>query len=554
MKRFFAIILLAGVNLHTGHVFAQKPGSKTSQQAQAASSPVAGNGTPGQVAKWTGVNGENTFSIGNSIITETKVGLIGIGTENPSSKLCVVGTIESLNGGFKFPDGSVQTTAGLSSIFRDGTLIGNGTAGSPLGIAPGGVGTLQLANNSVTGQKIANGNVVRSFNGLFDNIQLTAGSNITITPSGNTLTIAATNALSEVVHDATLAGNGTSASPLKLAVPLSLTGSVADSGAVLSVSNTARMFDPGTDSIRWAAKLSHGRRGRGCDWRKGNNTGGTATASNTGSFTGGDGVSAEGGSAVNGGLAGAGVSAVGGSNTNARGGAGVLAIGGSTLNDKGGEGVLAIAGDSPNGIGGDAIVAVAGAGGAGNNGFAGSFFVDVEVSGNFNVIGGSKNFKIDHPLDPANQYLYHAAIESSEVLNIYSGNVTTDSNGEAAISLPDWFESINSDLRYQLTVVGQFAQAIVAGEVNNNRFTIKTSAPNVKVSWQVTGVRSDVAMKKHPFKVVEAKAEGERGHYLVPEAFDQPEEKSVQSARYPELMKQIKERRELRLKQQNPDR
>src|SRR6185503_7802438 len=210
----------------------------SSQQAQAASTPVAGNGIPGQVAKWTGVSGENSFSIGNSIITETKFGLIGIGTENPSSKLCVVGTIESLNGGFKFPDGSVQTTAGLSSIFRDATLIGNGTAGSPLGIAPGGVGTQQLANGAVTGQKIANGNVVRSFNGLFDNIQLAAGSNITITPSGNTLTIAATNALSAVAHDATLTGDGTSGSPLKVAVPLSLEGSLPGSRVILNVRNT----------------------------------------------------------------------------------------------------------------------------------------------------------------------------------------------------------------------------------------------------------------------------------------------------------------------------
>jgi hypothetical protein len=43
---------------------------------------------------------------------------------------------------------------------------------------------------------------------------------------------------------------------------------------------------------------------------------------------------------------------------------------------------------------------------------------------------------IDHPLDPENKYLYHAAIESSEVLNIYSGNVTTDGGGEAVVKIP----------------------------------------------------------------------------------------------------------------------
>jgi|GEM_PF-2289630 len=40
---------------------------------------------------------------------------VGIGTASPASKLSVVGTVESLNGGFKFPDGSIQTTAATGS-------------------------------------------------------------------------------------------------------------------------------------------------------------------------------------------------------------------------------------------------------------------------------------------------------------------------------------------------------------------------------------------------------------------------------------------------------
>jgi hypothetical protein len=45
-------------------------------------------------------------------------GDVGIGTRAPSEKLSVSGTIESTSGGFKFPDGTIQTTAatGLSGI------------------------------------------------------------------------------------------------------------------------------------------------------------------------------------------------------------------------------------------------------------------------------------------------------------------------------------------------------------------------------------------------------------------------------------------------------
>jgi trimeric autotransporter adhesin len=46
----------------------------------------------------------------------------------------------------------------------------------------------------------------------------------------------------------------------------------------------------------------------------------------------------------------------------------------------------------------------------------GSFGGDVHISGNLNV-SGTKSFRIDHPLDPANKYFFHAALESSEVLS-----------------------------------------------------------------------------------------------------------------------------------------
>ena len=97
---------------------------------------VTGNGTPGQLVKWTGIDGSR---VGNSIITETKLGNVGIGTASPNSKLTVEGRIETTLGSYKFPDGIVQTTAGIAAVFHDRTLTGAGTTNSPLGIANGAV-------------------------------------------------------------------------------------------------------------------------------------------------------------------------------------------------------------------------------------------------------------------------------------------------------------------------------------------------------------------------------------------------------------------------------
>jgi len=174
-----------------------------------------------------------------------------------------------------------------------------------------------------------------------------------------------------------------------------------------------------------------------------------------------------------------------------------------------------------------------------NGGLSGFFNGNVEVLGNLSKGGGS--FKIDHPLDPANKYLYHSFVESPDMMNIYNGNVTTDAQGNAIVRLPDWFEVLNRDFRYQLTVIGQFAQAIVASEIADRQFSIKTDKPGVKVSWQVTGIRQDAWANAHRIPVEVLKPEQERGFYLHPELFGVPAEKSIASHRHPDVQKLAKE-------------
>jgi hypothetical protein len=140
---------------------------------------------------------------------------------------------------------------------------------------------------------------------------------------------------------------------------------------------------------------------------------------------------------------------------------------------------------------------------------------------------GSGSFKIDHPLDPENKYLYHSFVESPDMMNVYNGNVVTDSSGMAIVDLPDYFEALNRDFRYQLSCIGTFAQVIVEREVSQNKFTIRSDKPNVKVSWQVTGIRQDAHANRFRIVPTVEKEGKEKGKFLCPECFHQSEEKSM---------------------------
>ncbi len=85
------------------------------------------------------------------------------------------------------------------------------------------------------------------------------------------------------------------------------------------------------------------------------------------------------------------------------------------------------------------------------------------------------------------------------------------------VTLPTYFESLNKDFRYQLTVVGgTFAQAIVSEKVQGNRFQIRTNQPSIEVSWQVTGIRNDAYAQAHRVQPEVDKEAENKGKYLNP--------------------------------------
>jgi len=144
---------------------------------------------------------------------------------------------------------------------------------------------------------------------------------------------------------------------------------------------------------------------------------------------------------------------------------------------------------------------------------------------------GLKSFMIDHPADPANKYLKHFSMESDEVLNVYRGNIILDNSGEALVTLPTYFQSVNRNFSYHLTAIGSAAPGLFVKEEvqGNNSFKIAGGNPGQKVSWMLQAERNDPYLQHYPEKRLTEvnKRPGEKGTYLRPEIYGQPASKGV---------------------------
>jgi hypothetical protein len=68
---------------------------------------------------------------------------------------------------------------------------------------------------------------------------------------------------------------------------------------------------------------------------------------------------------------------------------------------------------------------------------------------------------------------------------------------------------------------------------NNSRFKIAGGTSGMKVSWQVTGIRKDPWANAHRIEVEEDKPDKERGYYLHPDLYGQPEERGISHILFP---------------------
>ena len=528
-------------------------GSRVSSAAAGKLAPatVTGSGTKNFVPLWTG-----TATLGNSTIYETG-GKVGVGTKTPQAELDVVGS--GVRGIQATVPGTQAAISGIATATSGGTTGTYGQSSDPTGNAVLGVNEAKTGGFGVIGTSAA---TTGSSYGVYGVTASTTnfaagGAGAENATTGEVFGVAGSTGSSTTGASGVngyessktgqvfgVFGSTTSATNFAAGVSGNANATTGQVYGVVGVSNSTTAgaaavngYEPAaTGQVYGVSGSTPSTSGSGVVGNA------TATSGNTNGVAGLD--ASPNGSGVNGSNSSGTCCFAAGVFGQAVGGTGVLGSASATSGlNFGVQGISASsagigvqAGNTPTGEGvslaaGTFLVnAYVGKSGEFNvdNSGNGFFAGNLTVKGNVSKGGGS--FKIDHPLDPANKYLSHSFVESPDMMNVYNGNITTDRHGFATVNLPDYFEALNGDFRYQLTVIGQFAQAIVAKKISANRFVIRTNKPNVEVSWQVTGVRHDAYANRYRIPVEEDKALAEQGYYLHPEVFGQPESRSISAA------------------------
>jgi hypothetical protein len=523
---------LAGTANHGPGTESAAGSGKPIQPATAAQPDQTGSGTTNYITIWTG-----TTTLGNSKLYQTAAGNVGLGTTAATAKLEAI--TASATGTAMLGDASSATGASFGVTGKTASSTGTGVLGqatSASGANYGVYGSTASAagtavygvNSATTGKAYGVYGTTASTTGIGVEGVATSATGVNfgvlgLTPSTTGAGVlgqaTATSGADYGVYGTTVSPNGISV--YGLATTGTGVGGVTSGPAGYGVygdnlATTGNAFGVFGESASSAGYAVYGTNSAttgpayGIFGTTASTAGvgalGTATAASGstygvyGSTVSPAGISVYGtatsGTGVAGGSSGSSGYGVYGENAATTGNA--IGVYGNTLSPAG-------IGVSANATaGGTALLAIATGGG-----MAAQFTGPVKITGNLTVTGtvskGGGSFRIDHPLDPEHKYLYHSFVESPDMMNIYNGVVTLSRRGDAVVPLPEWFEALNRDFRYQLTCIGGFAPVYVASEVSGNQFKIGGGKPGMKISWQVTGIRKDAFANEHRIPVEESK-------------------------------------------------